>query len=78
MVLPNLFLEVWVILLYLSGMEKKKVSQKTGKRVLKLVPVKINPDALDEIERQVKKNKFLSRNNAINCAVEEKFLPPIK
>jgi len=64
----------WYYLNYLSGMAKEKVSQKTGKKVLQLKCVKINPDAILEIKKQVKKNLFPSENSAINTAVEEKFL----
>jgi hypothetical protein len=55
-------------------MSSGKLSQRTGKKLLKGTYVKINPDAITEIERQVKKKKFPSKNNAINTAVEEKFL----
>lgn len=55
-------------------MGKEKLSTRTGKKLLKAVHTKINPDALAEIEKQVQKKVFPSRNNAINTAVEEKFL----
>lgn len=53
---------------------KQKLSQRTGKKVLVPKHVKINPDALNEIKSQVKRKLFPSENNAINIAVEEKFL----
>lgn len=56
-------------------MGKEKLSQKTGKKVLQRKCVKLNPDAIVEIKKQVKKNVFPSENSAINIAVEEKFLP---
>lgn len=56
-------------------MNKGKISQKTGKKVLQVKTVKLNPDAISEIKKQVKKDIFPSANSAINTAVEEKFLP---
>ena len=56
-------------------MAKAKISQKTGKKVLQVKTVKLNPDAITEIKKQVKKDIFTSENSAINIAVEEKFLP---
>lgn len=55
-------------------MGKEKLSTRTGKKLLRPIHTKINPDAIEEIDRQVKKKVFPSRNNAINIAVEEKFL----
>jgi len=55
---------------------KENISTRTGKKKLVYQPTKLNPDAIVEIERQVKKGKFSSKNSAINIAVEEKFLPP--
>lgn len=64
----------WYYLNYLSGMSKPKISQKTGKKVLQVKTVKLNPDAILEIKKQVKRDIFPSENSAINIAVEEKFL----
>jgi len=57
---------------------KGKLSQRTGKKLLQGKYVKLNPDAISEIKKQVKEKKFPSENNAINIAVEEKFLQKIK
>lgn len=51
------------------------ISKRTQKKVLKGKYVKVNPDVLEEIKKQVKKKKFPSENNAINVTLEEKFLP---
>jgi metal-responsive CopG/Arc/MetJ family transcriptional regulator len=53
---------------------KEKISRRTGKKKLVYQPTKLNPDVLAEIDKQIQKGKFPSRNNAINTAVEEKFL----
>lgn len=37
--------------------------------------VKVNPDVLAEIKKQVGKKKFPSENNAINVTLEKQFLP---
>lgn len=55
---------------YFSGM----ISQRTNKKVLQGKYIKVNPDVLNEIKKQVKKKKYPSENNAINVTLEEKFL----
>jgi len=59
-----------VIPIYFSGM----ISKRTKKKVLRGKYIKVNPDVLDEIKRQVKKKKFPSENNAINTTLEKEFL----
>lgn len=53
------------------------ISNRTNKKVLRGKYIKANPDALDEIKKLVRKGKYPSENNAINLAIEEKFLPKI-
>lgn len=54
------------------------ISKRTGKKVLAGKYVKLNPDVLVEIKKQVKKKKFPSENNAINTTLEKEFLPTQK
>jgi hypothetical protein len=51
------------------------ISKRTKKKVLEGKYIKVNPDVLVEIKKQVGKKKFPSENNAINVTLEEKFLP---
>lgn len=54
------------------------ISRRTKQKVLQGKYIKVNPDVLVEIKKQVIKNKFPSENNAINVTLEEKFLPKSK
>lgn len=56
-------------------MKVEKLSKRTGKKPLVYQATKLNPDSLKEIEKQVTKGKFSSKNAAINHAVDEIFLP---
>lgn len=53
------------------------ISKRTKKKVLQGKYIKVNPDVLDEIKKQVKKKKFPSENNAINTTLEKEFLKQI-
>lgn len=59
-------------------MGKEKISQRTGKKILQPTATKLNPDAVQEIIKQVHKKMWKSKNHAINTAVEEKFIPEEK
>ena len=50
------------------------ISKRTNKKLLEGKYIKVNPDVLVEIKKQVKKKKYPSENNAINVTLEEKFL----